>query len=230
MSTSEGKGSIGPTTIEIDEGGRQLATDQVENVLDAIEWIFRQASKDDREYLLSRGFRSVFRNDGAFRAVERRKISATAFNTMLPLLSVLNFGVREAPGLLQALGRKAPPSFEAAISAIVEVMKSSGAPAKEQIFDLAPFFVSFAESFSSSMRSSVGSRPQGAIPQRPISGSRSLEEKYYDSILPWLREHRSSLSEEAWVRVFLAAAKEIDEDKKSQRFLEKVLSAARKRS
>lgn len=230
MSTSEGKGSIGPTVIEIDEGGRQLATDQVENALDALEWIFRQASKDDREYLLSRGFRSVFRNDGAFRAGERRKIFAAAFNAALPLLSVLNFGVREAPGLLQVFGREAPPTFEAAIGAIVEVMKSSGAPAQEQISGLAPFFVSFVESFSSSMRSSTSGRRLEATPQRPIFGSRTSEEMFCGALLPWLREHRSSLSEEAWIRIFLAAAKEIDRDQKPWRFLEKVLAAAKRRS
>lgn len=230
MSSDESGSDPRPTVVEGDEGGRQMALDQVDNLLDALEWVFQQASRDDREYLLSRGFRSVFRNDGAFRARERRKIYSTAFNTMFPFLSVLNSGKREAPELLRALGPKAPPSFEVAISVIVEGMKASGAPGEEKISDLAPFFSSFFARFVSGSRPPVGGRRLESSPQRPVPDARSLEEQIYGTVIPWLREHRSSISEEAWTRVFLAAATEVDEGRKPQRLFEKALSMAKRRS
>lgn len=211
---------------EQDEAGREQVERQVSHLFDALEWVFRQASADDREYLLSRGFRSVFRNDGVFRAAERRGLSAKAFNTLLPVLSVLNEGVDRAPDLLASFGPRMT-SFGDVIALAVAAMKRAGIPATEKVPDLFPFIPSMFV-FLSSLSSEESVASPRAAPSRP-AGGRDFEKMLYDTILPWIREHRGELSEEAWIRIFLAAATSVD-GKSPQRFLERTLAAAKRRS
>lgn len=192
---------------------------EMDNLFSAIESLLRRASAADRAYLLSRGFKEYFAEDGGW-LPEKLAFFRDGAGKMAPFFMLMHGGSAFLDSFLHDVSRGSVSSAEGATRALVEAMREVRAPASDRMS--LPLLSAVAMRLGASAgerdRKAAAAPPPGPLPIIAPPGSeahdveqgrRDLEQILGDQISMLLSPVRKKLPQEAWERLLARLAREI---------------------